>query len=251
MACPVAAVFLASAPAGAGADLVRNETGADAAFRQGGAVSSHRSSRRLRGKPGSSGTAFALADLAPPGWAGGLISLKLLDQSESTCGQGWHGRPTKVVPDKMRLGTPTLVTGRGVVDMEVPSGQFSLAVSLGPKIVVQHSGDICRRKGDGPTPIPVVVPLFGVTIGEIEWMGLDCPIPPGVVNVPMRIRISGGFPRSFARTNIRITVTSSTGHKIVCVHMRTSPLWARTEEDRREDEDAELQMARMPPMSCV
>jgi len=153
----------------------------------------------------------------------------------------------------MRLGTPTLVTGRGFVDMKVSSGNFSLAVSLGPKIVVAHTGDICRHHGEGPIRIPVQVPLFGVTIGEIEWMGLDCPILPGIVNVPMRIRISSGFPRHFAYTNIRITVTSSTGQRIVCVHMQTAPLRPRTALERLVKEDAELEMeaARLPPLSCA
>merc|ERR1712110_1147878 len=59
--------------------------------------------------------------------------------------------------------------------------------------------------------------------GEIDMKGFACPLSKGNVELDLDIKLASTIPAKLARTTIDLKATTSTGDKVLCVQIKTSP----------------------------
>merc|ERR1712023_188889 len=110
------------------------------------------------------------------------------------------------------LGQKTTTVGTGSLDEGVTGGSFQMQVTAGV-IHENWSGDICQAKS-------FQLPL---NTGTITWEGLKCPVAAGSIKVNTDILLSGSLPASLTKSEIKVSASSSTGDKILCIDIKTEP----------------------------
>merc|ERR1712232_330719 len=143
-----------------------------------------------------------------PELLGGTPKLTWNDCGDSST----HAKVTGLSPDTITMGQTTTVTGTGTLDEQVTGGSFAIAVKAGP-ITQKYTGDVCVAK----------VFKMPLGLGSVKWDGMTCPVATGTTSVKMDIQLSAAIPASLAKAAIDATATTSTGDKLLCIHLTTAP----------------------------
>merc|ERR1712232_553985 len=152
----------------------------------------------------------------------GSVKLSFSDCGDSST----HGHITGLTPAMLPLGKTTTITGTGNVDEAVSAGTYHVKASVGPLPVLTHSGDACKAD----------TIKFPAGVGQIVFKGFSCPLQPGKVSLDLDTTVSGSIPSKLARVNIQLTAKSSSGDKLLCVNVKTSP----GEDEEEESYSQEL-----------
>jgi C1A family cysteine protease len=142
--------------------------------------------------------------------AGGTIKLDWSDCGDSST----HGHITALSPTSVVLGAKTSLVGKGKVDEAIPGASYKLvAMETWGIPVFSHSGDACK-------PETIKLPAGA---GEIDMKGFKCPMSAGDVELDLDLSLSSAIPAKLARITIELTAQSSTGDKVLCTKIKTSP----------------------------
>jgi len=141
---------------------------------------------------------------------GGTLDLNWKDCGDST----YHAKITSLSPSQLTLGQNTHITGSGKLDKAESGGSGAIKVKAGP-ISQNYDLDLCSGK-------TINLPLG---LGSVVWAGLTCPVAPGTVSVGVDIKLSSAIPAGFAKATVDITGASTTGDKLLCMEIVTSPAY--------------------------
>merc|ERR1712241_1322903 len=106
----------------------------------------------------------------------------------------------------------------GSIDEDVQGASYKVGAKAGGIPVFSHSGDACK-------PDTIKLPLG---LGEIAFKGFSCPLKAGAAELDLDLTLSANIPAKMAKTDISLTAAASSGDKVLCVDIKTSP--AMTEE---------------------
>jgi hypothetical protein len=144
--------------------------------------------------------------------ASGTIKLTWSDCADSST----HGHITSLTPTLMTLGQDTKLVGSGTIDEEIQAATYKVVSKAGFITVFSHSGDMCEAE---------TIQLPGGA-GQIVMKGFKCPLRAGPIELDLDLTLSSTIPAFLARVTIDITATTSSGHKALCIHIKTSPALA-------------------------
>merc|ERR1712087_1071354 len=125
---------------------------------------------------------------------GGTLNLNWEDCGDST----YHAKITNLAPSQLTLGQNTHITGSGTLDKAESAGSGAIKVKAGP-ISENYELDLCSGKTIN----------LQLGLGSVVWAGLTCPVAPGTVSV-----------------GVDIKGTSTTGDKLLCMEIVTTPALA-------------------------
>jgi len=132
----------------------------------------------------------------------------------SDCGDSsTHGHITALTPDTVTLGAKTSLTGKGSIDEDIQGASYKVGAKAGGIPVFSHSGDACK-------PDTIKLPLG---LGEIDMKGFSCPLKAGAAELDLDLTLSANIPAKMAKTDISLTAAASSGDKVLCVDIKTSP----------------------------
>jgi len=143
------------------------------------------------------------------GSEGGTLKLDWSDCGDSST----HGHITALTPDTVTLGAKTSLTGKGSIDEDVQGASYKVGAKAGGIPVFSHSGDACK-------PDTIKLPLG---LGEIDMKGFSCPLKAGAAELDLDLTLSANIPAKMAKTDISLTAAASSGDKVLCVDIKTSP----------------------------
>merc|ERR1719411_1895588 len=143
------------------------------------------------------------------GSEGGTLKLDWSDCGDSST----HGHITALTPDTVTLGAKTSLTGKGSIDEDVQGASYKVGAKAGGIPVFSHSGDACK-------PDTIKLPLG---LGEIDFKGFSCPLKAGAAELDLDLTLSANIPAKMAKTDISLTAAASSGDKVLCVDIKTSP----------------------------
>merc|ERR1712232_1254361 len=139
-----------------------------------------------------------------------------------------HGHVTSLAPTSLTLGDNTTLVGKGSVDEVIQGATYHVvAKALFGVKVFDHSGDACK---------PETLTLPG-GVGTINMKGFNCPMSAGDLELDLGLQLSSSIPASLARTTIEISATATSGDKLMCAQIKTTPstdyttMWGRFKND--------------------
>merc|ERR550525_1899830 len=103
--------------------------------------------------------------------------------------------------------------GKGSIDEDIQGASYKVGAKAGGIPVFSHSGDACK-------PDTIKLPLG---LGEIDFKGFSCPVKAGAAELDLDLTLSANIPAKMAKTDISLTAAASSGDKVLCVDIKTSP----------------------------
>jgi C1A family cysteine protease len=154
----------------------------------------------------------------------GTVNLALSDCGDSST----HGHITSLSPTTLTLGANTTLVGKGSVDEASQGMTYKVvAKALFGITVFSHTGDACK---------PETLTLPG-GVGTVNMKGFNCPISAGDLELDLGLTLSSSIPASLARTTIEVSATATSGDKVICAQIKTTPatdydtMWGRFKND--------------------
>jgi len=142
------------------------------------------------------------------------VASATIDLAISDCGDAsTHGHVTSISPTSVPQGSKTRVTGSGTLDVQVSDGTFTSAVKVLGVTMQTCSGDFC---GASQCALPAGT-------GAVDFVGLTCPQASGTVSMGFDVTVAASIPSSLAVLEIDMTAVSSSGAKLLCAKINTSP----------------------------
>jgi len=144
-----------------------------------------------------------------------MIESARLAVTWSDCGNGAHATVKSLTPTSMELGATTTMTGVGAVDETVTGGTFTMSVRAGGGMVHQtFNGKVCE-------PAQFKIKALGMTMGNLSWEGINCPLAAGPSDVKMSVRLSSMIPRGMASSTIKLQAKDQNGAELICLEVST------------------------------
>lgn len=111
-------------------------------------------------------------------------------------------------PDPPLVDQNFSMIGRGVVNEEVTAGSFSAEITVFGIHVATETGDICH-----PDTI-----AFPNNYGYLYFMGIDCPLARGPMDVSIIGMISSSTP-DVRHIGVKFTVKDQNSAELICIDL--------------------------------
>jgi len=140
-----------------------------------------------------------------------VASAASVDLTWSDCGDAdTHAKIADLQPTHLDIGTKTTIVGSGTLDKDENAATFKFVAKLGPIPVLKGSGSVCEDT-------TINLPLGA---GTILFHGIDCPVKAGDLAISLDLDILSASSDSNDLTDIKVTVDSDTGDKLVCMDIK-------------------------------
>jgi len=140
-----------------------------------------------------------------------IASAASVDLTWSDCGDAdTHGKIADLQPTHLDIGTKTTIVGSGTLDKDENAATFKFVAKLGLIPVLKGSGSVCEDT-------TIKLPLGA---GSILFHGIDCPVKAGDLAISLDLDILSSSSDSNDLTDIKVTVDSDTGDKLVCMEIK-------------------------------
>merc|ERR1719382_193930 len=99
------------------------------------------------------------------------------------------------------------------MDEDVPGGTYTLKMATSMK-TLNFKGDLCKQS-------TFDISVMGMSMGQLVFEGMKCPLKAGAQSVDMTATLSASIPTFLASSTITLNAKATNGDALLCLTVHT------------------------------